>query len=519
MSDSNPPYHCKTQFYKAYLSRFATSLKNILSFISKNDTAFTAFILVCLNALVKGIFLSTNSLAGDEPFSIYHAQMHVRDIIALLSTGNNPPLYEILMHFWIKLFGISEFAVRVPSLLFSCVTVLFIYKIGKTYFANRIGIYTGLIFIFSNYHIFFAHEARVYALLGMLSVLSMYYYLHILRHCTATDLGHKSPQVALIILVVVNTLLIYAHYFGFFILIVQGLFFFLHKPLVKKYWVPFLGTIMLISLLYSPNIYVLFHRFIDSSSHGTWVTPPTGIESIYNMLRQLTNEPVVTVLSLMIFLVASIKLLTKRKTTNFTLYHTLIVFWFTFIFFFMFGISYFIPMFMDRYLMTAAVGFCMLVSLAADFIISHPKYRYVLPLLIIGLFVVTCKPKLSNERNVRNAVATVKKLQNPESLVVISPAHFAVDFVYYYDRSIFSNYSVDKKNEQINTSLNQQNVFAIDEIKEIDISQSDHVIYYDAAADFSNPTNHIKTTLDSAFELTNQTKFDEYYTVLEYERR
>ncbi len=381
-------------------------------FLIKHEQTIIAIILVLINFLIKGIFLSSNSLGGDEPFSVYHAQMDIASIIKLLSDGNNPPLYEIILSLWVKLFGISEFSVRFPSLIFSSISVLFVFKLGTKYLNKHIGLYSSIIFIFSNYHILFAHEARVYSLLGLLSVVSMYYFMGVLHHITAEiELDNKAKTTVrnnLIILITINILLIYSHYFGFFILITQFIFLVFNGKLILKYWLQLLICIFIIGLLYLPNIFIVLNRFIESSLNGTWVRVPNGVDSIYNMLRQFSNAPVVAVFCILILVSAFVKSIIYNKREQKSIQNRLVVFWFVFVFFFMFGISYLIPMFLDRYLMPAAIAFCLIVGISVDYLIRIHKYRYLIPTIICLLFVATVKPNITNKRNVKEAVDKIK---------------------------------------------------------------------------------------------------------------
>ena len=489
----------------------------------KHEQTIIAIILVLINFLIKGIFLSSNSLGGDEPFSIYHAQMDIASIIKLLSEGNNPPLYEILLNFWIKLFGISEFSVRFPSLIFSSITVLYIYKLGTKYLNKRIALYTSIIFIFSNYHILFAHEARVYSLLGLLSVVSMYYFMEILHHCTIdTNVDHKLKSTVrnkLIRLIIINTLIIYCHYFGFFILITQSIFLVFNKTLISKYWKQLLTSLALIGFLYLPNVFVVLNRFIESSSNGTWVKTPNGIDSVYNMLRQFSNAPVVSVCVILVLLSSFVKFTINKKSEQKSIFNRLVVFWFVFVFFFMFGVSYFVPMFLDKYLMPAAIAFSLVLGISLDYIIKIRKYRYIIPIIIILLFVVTVKPDITNKRNVKETVNKIKDIKDSNTLVLICPSHFILNFAYYYNKDIFKDYNADDIYSNINKSLNLENVYGLNSINEIYFKKWNKIVFLDAAASFSYPNNNIKNELDANYDLTNEFHFYEILNVSEYKSK
>lgn len=475
-------------------------------FLNLKNSRLILVLLILLNFIVKIFFISNNSIGGDEPFSIYHAQMNILSIINLLLSGNNPPLYEILLHFWIKLFGISALSVRFPSLLFSCVTLVFIYKIGKDFFNLRVAFYACMFFIFSNYQISFAHEARVYALFGMLTAMSMYYYLNI---TSTTELKIST----IIVFILINTLIIYAHYFGFFVLTIQFLHFITNKQLIHKYWKLFLSSAVSISLLYAPWMRILLTRFSDSAHNGTWLTSPSGIESLYNMLWKFSNAPIVTVLVIVIFIFFLVKyIINYKKNNKFNMPRRLVIIWFVFPFFFMFLISYWIPMFLDRYLMFVSISFCLLLAILLDNIVIK-KYKYIIPSIVVASFILTSKPNISNKRNVFQAIEKIKDLEETNSLIIYTPHWFAFNFSYYYDIEIFKKIDTINIYKQIDDELAKRNIFGIDNINDINYQDWERIIILDATGTdlFVN-----ENSLNDNYSLIDNFKIHEIFKVYKY---
>lgn len=443
----------------------------------------------------------------------------------MLSEGNNPPLYEILLHFWINILGISELSVRIPSLIFSCLTVLFIYKIGIKYLNNRVALCASSIFIFSNYQILFAHEARVYALLGLLTVISMYLFMGIFYDSKTNTNSEDNKRFNFkatkkyIMLAVINTLIIYSHYFGFFVLIIQFLFLMFNYPFLIKHWKKVLLSAGILALLYSPFILVISKRFIESSG-GTWVQPPSGLESIYNMLWMFSNAPVATVCIIAILVFALFKYVANFKNELKNIYSGFIVFWFVFIFFFMFSVSFWIPMFMDRYLMPAAIAFPLLVGICADYLIKTSKYKLVMPLVVSLLFIITVKPNISNKRNVKETVEKIKELKTSNTIVYFCPNWFELNFAYYYNIEYFKDYDDVNIKNKIYQYLQSENIFPITSSNQIDTNvtkYADKIIYLDAGAELSYPNNNILKELDLNYQFKNEYKFYEVFSVFEYE--
>ena len=100
------------------------------------------FLILILNIFLKVHGIDKNSLWIDEAYSINEAQFSVQTIILHSSESDNPPLYYLILHFWTKLFGVSEMAVRSLSAVFSILTSVLIFILVSRNFNLLIGVFS-----------------------------------------------------------------------------------------------------------------------------------------------------------------------------------------------------------------------------------------------------------------------------------------------------------------------------------------------------------------------------------------
>jgi uncharacterized membrane protein len=249
--------------------------------IFTKDNLIQLFLFVIFGVI--GYFSMTCSpIGGDEPFSIFQAQKSVPDIIARLKGGNNLPLFEIILHYWIKTFGISPTSVRFPSLIFSLLLLIVVYRLVRLELSITSAVIGSSIIGFSNYYIYFLHEARPYALMTFLVGLSVYLI------CIA--LRNPNRIIYYILLGITYVLLAYTHYFGLFTILFQWclVVFFLNmnREFLKKYIIASVAFI----LLFSPYLQEFFYRFTDSSSSGTWVPPVENLGNLHDIIFLFANK-------------------------------------------------------------------------------------------------------------------------------------------------------------------------------------------------------------------------------------
>lgn len=128
--------------------------------------------LVLIIALVLRLINLNQSFWLDEAAQVIESTRSFWEQFDLVADFH-PPLYHILLHFWLYL-GKSEIWVRLLSVGFGLASVFLIYKIGKLIAGKKIALVSALFLAISPYHLWYSQEARPYMAFLTFSLLSTF---------------------------------------------------------------------------------------------------------------------------------------------------------------------------------------------------------------------------------------------------------------------------------------------------------------------------------------------------------
>ena len=154
------------------------------------------FLLVAIVAL--GGFLRVHQIGAqglwlDEAFSVWLGRQPVRQMLGwLVRIDQHPPLYYVILHLWMRL-GDGEAVVRGLSALCGTLTIPVMYLLGRRLADDGVGLLAALILAVSPFHVRFAQETRMYALLALNASLALYALVRLLADPRAaeTPLGRQ----------------------------------------------------------------------------------------------------------------------------------------------------------------------------------------------------------------------------------------------------------------------------------------------------------------------------------------
>lgn len=160
--------------------------------------------------------LDSSSFWLDEIFTATAAQMDLPSILRFhLVEAGNPPLTSIITHAVFACLGQSEFVARLPSALFGSVSILLVYEVGKLLWTRKVGIMAALLMAVNAHHVQYSQEARHYALMVFLALLSLVFLVRALKG------DRRGPWLGFVLC---TTLGLYNHYFALLFLPAEVLF-------------------------------------------------------------------------------------------------------------------------------------------------------------------------------------------------------------------------------------------------------------------------------------------------------
>lgn len=157
-----------------------------------------------LGLLLRILFLRHHDLWFDESFSYFIAKQPFLSLIKATAADNNPPLYYLLLHGWMIVFGNAVISLRILSLLIDVFGSFIFYFLTKQLFGRSTAFTALYFFVFSPLMIYFSAESRMYSLFVLFTLLIVFYFANFLS---------KPSYTNQILFLFFFTLALYTHYY------------------------------------------------------------------------------------------------------------------------------------------------------------------------------------------------------------------------------------------------------------------------------------------------------------------
>ena len=140
----------------------------------KDWDARPEIVVLAVVALAIGLFtrfVTRSSLWLDEALSVNIAQLPIGEITEALKHDGHPPLYYVLLHGWINIFGSGDVAVRGLSGLFGIATLPLVWFLGRRKGGTVLAWVAVAVVAVSPFAVRYSNETRMYSLVMLLVVI------------------------------------------------------------------------------------------------------------------------------------------------------------------------------------------------------------------------------------------------------------------------------------------------------------------------------------------------------------
>ena len=173
-----------------------------------------------------------------------------------------PLIYSV----WGRVFGWSNFAMRVLPLFAGLLALTWTYRTGRDLFAPLVGLVAVLLLATSVFFITYMHVARAFSLVALFAMMTIWSYWRIALRPPANGPG-RAAQLGLL---VGSIGIFYTHYYAVLLLVGLGLWHLLFMPKNRQWWRPVLLW-GLVGLAFLPELPGFLHG-VTKTQTASWFT-------------------------------------------------------------------------------------------------------------------------------------------------------------------------------------------------------------------------------------------------------
>ena len=178
---------------------------------------------------------------------------------------SHPIGVQLFLWGWVKIFGWSEFWVKLPFVLMGIGSIYLIYIIGRQWFNRKTGLFSAAFFAVSQFTVFYSQLARPYSA-GLFFVLMMAYFWYKVVFETETT---TRDYIGFALSAWACSLIQYFSIAQAGLIFLTGLFF-LPKERRKAYWLSGIAAVV----LFAPTLPIFYQQLFVSGSIGGWLSAP-----------------------------------------------------------------------------------------------------------------------------------------------------------------------------------------------------------------------------------------------------
>ncbi|MBK6965736.1 MAG: glycosyltransferase family 39 protein [Bacteroidales bacterium] len=168
------------------------------------------------------------------------------------------------MYYWVKLFGMGEWAVRLPFAIGGVLAVYFAIRVFTRWFGPTTGLLTGAFIAFLEFPLIYSQIARPYGAGLLFSMMMTWFWTRLL-------FDEKPKSLVAVAYAITAAACMYTHYFSFLFALIVGItgLFFLSRKTLPYY----IGAGVVAALLFTPHIYITLNH-LSIGGVGLWLAKP-----------------------------------------------------------------------------------------------------------------------------------------------------------------------------------------------------------------------------------------------------